>query len=202
MAPEDQLALPLPAGIGGLLSEVQDFLSGLKAELPLLFPARTRRLRHVPFRGRALELRVDIDPEAQFSVVRESAEGLLLVRSPKDPARPRELLNEWYRGKAEALFAERVAFWAARMGIDYRGVRVKDQRTLWGSCSREGNLNFNWRVVLAPPEVLDYLVIHELAHRKEMNHSRAFWALVAAQCADWKSHRQWLREHSRELKKA
>lgn len=197
----EQLALPMP-GTGDILADVRDFLNGLKAELPLLFPARTKRSRLVPFRGGELVLRVDVDPEARYSSVQETSDGLLLIRSPKDSAKPRELLNAWYKGKAEALFLDRAAFWAARMGLAYRAVRIKDQRTLWGSCSREGNLNFNWRVVLAPPEVLDYLVIHELAHLREMNHSRRFWAHVAAQCPDWRAHRKWLREHSRDLKKA
>jgi predicted metal-dependent hydrolase len=199
---DDQLALPLPPGVGGVLADVKDFLDGLRAELPLLFPPKLRKLRQVPFRGESLTLRVDIDPEAPYSVVRESDEGLLLIRSPKDPAKPRELLNAWYQEQAGKLFAERAAFWAERMQLKYRALRIKDQRTLWGSCSREGNINFNWRVVLAPPAVLDYLVIHELAHLREMNHSRRFWALVAAQCPDWKQHRAWLREHSRDLKKA
>ena len=200
MSPDDQLALPMPGT--DLLAEVSEFLSGLRAELPLLFPARTRRLRHVPFQGRELELRIDIDPDARYSLVRETDGGLLLIRSPQDSAKPRELLNAWYRGRAESLFAERAAFWAGRMGLTFNAIRVKDQRTLWGSCSREGNLNFNWRVILAPPAVLDYLVVHELAHLREMNHSRRFWTHVAAQCPDWKEHRRWLREHSRDLKKA
>ena len=202
MSSDDQLALPLPTVTASLLSEVQDFLQGLKAELPLLFPARARRLRRVPFAGRSLELRVELDTEAERSCIGETAEGLLLIRAARDEAKPRELLNAWYRGKAEALFAQRAAYWADRMGVAYREIRVKDQRTLWGSCSREGNLNFNWRVVLAPPEVLDYLVVHELAHLREMNHSRRFWAHVAAHCPGWKDHRRWLREHSRDLKRA
>ncbi|MBI3553179.1 MAG: M48 family metallopeptidase [Elusimicrobia bacterium] len=202
MDAEDQLALPLPADPGSVVADVRDFLRGLKADLPLLFPARSRRVRKVPFRGGMLDFRVDVDSEARYSRFQESEEGLLLIRSPNDPAKPREILNEWYRGKASALFSERTALWAARMGLAYRSVRIKDQRTLWGSCSKEGNLNFNWRVVLAPPEALDYLVIHELAHLREMNHSRRFWALVAAQCPGWKAQRRWLREHSRELKKA
>ncbi len=202
MAPDDQLALPLPAGVGGVLADVKDFLDGLRAELPLLFPPKSRRVRQVPFRGGSLDLRVEIDPEAAFSKVQEGTGELLLIRSPKDPAKPRELLNAWYQEQAGRLFSERAAMWSARMGLSFRALRIKDQRTLWGSCSREGNLNFNWRVVLAPPEVLDYLVIHELAHLREMNHSRRFWAVVAAQCPDWKTHRDWLREHSRDLKKA
>jgi hypothetical protein len=200
--PDDQLALPLAADPEGLLSEIKEFISGLKAELPLLFPSKSRRLRHVPFQGRELELRVDVDPEARFSLVRENEGGLLLIRSPKDPAKPRELLNAWYRERARGLFEARAAHFAPLMGVAYKSIRIKDQRTLWGSCSKEGNLNFNWRVALASPATLDYLVIHELAHLREMNHSRRFWAVVAAHCPGWKEHRRWLREHSRDLKKA
>src|SRR5687767_12312743 len=71
--------------------------------------------------------------------------------------------------RAETVLAERAAHWSSLMGLTYGRLRVKDQRTLWGSCSREGHLNFNWRLVLAPPEVLDYVVVHELAHRLELN---------------------------------
>jgi predicted metal-dependent hydrolase len=199
---EDQLALPLAGDPAGLLSEIKEFLSDLKVELPLLFPARAKRLRHVPFQGRELELRMDEDPEARFSLVREHEGGLLIIRSPKDSAKPRELLNAWYREQARRFFEERAAHFARLMGVVYKAIRIKDQRTLWGSCSLEGNLNFNWRVVLAAPATLDYLVVHELAHLREMNHSRRFWALVAEHCPDWKEHRRWLREHSRDLKKA
>ena len=88
------------------------------------------------------------------------------------------------------------------MGLSYNRVCIKDQRTLWGSCSTQGNLNFNWRVVMAPPDVLDYLVIHELAHLREMNHSRSFWREVSSFCPEYQSHRRWLREHSRSMRRS
>jgi hypothetical protein len=105
-------------------------------------------------------------------------------------------------GTPEALFRERATHWAARMGVTFGRVRVKDQRTLWGSCTRRGDLNFNWRLTLAPSEVLDYLVIHELAHRVEMNHSRRFWALVAAHCPEHRARRRWLRTNGAALYRA
>ncbi len=81
-------------------------------------------------------------------------------------------------------------------------VNVKDQRSLWGSCSRAGNLNFNWRLTLAPPEVLHYVVVHELSHRLEMNHSRRFWAHVEKLCPDYRVHRRWLRKNAEALHRA
>lgn len=102
-------------------------------------------------------------------------------------------------GGHEAYFHERASFWAGRLGVTFGRVRVKGQRSLWGSCTRRGDLNFNWRLTLAPPEVLDYVVVHELAHRREMNHSRRFWDLVELHCPDHKAHRRWLRRNGPDL---
>jgi predicted metal-dependent hydrolase len=79
-------------------------------------------------------------------------------------------------------------------------VTIKEQKSRWGSCSRAGNLNFNWRLLLAPLPVLDYVLIHELAHLKELNHAPKFWRLVAAACPNYEAHRRWLREHGRTLR--
>ena len=88
---------------------------------------------------------------------------------------------------------------AARLGVRYERIRIGGQRTLWGSCSSRGTLSFNWRLVLAPPEVLDYVVVHELCHLRVPNHSRRFWALVERQRPHWREQRAWLREHGPEL---
>lgn len=101
-----------------------------------------------------------------------------------------------------AHFHARAAHWAERMGVTFGKVKVKDQSSRWASCSREGNLNFNWRLTLAPAETLDYVVIHELAHRLEMNHSRRFWAHVEKHCPDHKVHRRWLRKNGEALYRA
>ena len=103
---------------------------------------------------------------------------------------------------AQAHFHSRAAHWAAQLGVSFGRVRVKDQRTLWASCTRAGDLNFNWRLTLAPPAVLDYVVIHELAHRLEMNHSRRFWTHVARLCPDHRLHRRWLRKNTEALYRA
>ncbi len=88
---------------------------------------------------------------------------------------------------------------AARIGVGYRRIRIGAQRTLWGSCSPRGTLSFNWRLVLAPPEVADYVVVHELCHLRVPNHSRSFWALVERHRPAWRVQRTWLREHGAEL---
>jgi predicted metal-dependent hydrolase len=88
---------------------------------------------------------------------------------------------------------------AVRLGVAYRRIRIGGQRTLWGSCSPSGTLSFNWRLVLAPLEVLDYVVVHELCHLRVPNHSRDFWRLVEARRPHWRERRAWLREHGPEL---
>ena len=81
------------------------------------------------------------------------------------------------------------------MGVTYGGITIRNQRSRWGSCSGQGTLNFNCLLMLAPPEVLDYVVVHELCHRKEMNHSAAFWAEVARVLPDYEARKRWLKEN-------
>jgi predicted metal-dependent hydrolase len=81
------------------------------------------------------------------------------------------------------------------MNISYASITLREQKTRWGSCSSTGALNFNWRLVQYPSAIIDYVIVHELAHRREMNHSHRFWAIVAKYDPDYQSHRQWLRKH-------
>ncbi|MBO4937769.1 MAG: M48 family metallopeptidase [Oscillospiraceae bacterium] len=90
---------------------------------------------------------------------------------------------------------ERAAYFAPLVGVSYERITIRSQRTRWGSCSGRGNLNFNCLLMLAPPEVLDYVVVHELCHRKHMNHSCAFWAEVERVLPDYAVRRRWLKDH-------
>lgn len=109
--------------------------------------------------------------------------------------------TELQRLAQEALHAvpERAAHFAPLIGVQYGRITIRCQRSRWGSCSSQGNLNFNCLLMLAPPEVLDYVVVHELCHRKEMNHSQRFWAEVARILPDYRDRRNWLKEHGNEL---
>lgn len=101
-----------------------------------------------------------------------------------------------YLQVAKERFGDRVWHYAQLMGEENLGtVRLKELKSRWGSCSIRRNLNFNWKLVLAPPEVLDYVVVHELCHLKEMNHSSRFWDLVEAYCPDYRECRAWLKDH-------
>jgi len=97
------------------------------------------------------------------------------------------------RRQAAAVFAGKAAYYSGLMQVGYQKITIREQKTRWGSCSSKGNLNFNWRLVLAPEGVLNYVVVHELAHRREMNHSPRFWQIVADIMPDYRQYREWLR---------
>lgn len=97
--------------------------------------------------------------------------------------------------KLRPVLEHRVSYYASLMGADYGRITIRNQKTRWGSCSSAGNLNFNWRLALLPEELLDYVVVHELAHRREMNHSAAFWKIVAHILPDYKERRKLLKEY-------
>jgi hypothetical protein len=106
---------------------------------------------------------------------------------------------EWYREQARAVITERVKLYAARHGFTYRKIRITSARTRWGSCSSMGNLNFTWRLVMAPPEVIDYVVVHELAHLRVNNHTKEFWKQVERIMPDYKRRLKWLKENGQKL---
>lgn len=174
-----------PAPSPSIISEVRDFLSSLKIEWPELFIPAKRPKAEVP-----TPIAVPDTP------VPRKALPSVLIPSVAVDAPLKDVLPA---GDLVPLFRSRAEYWAPFLGVTFNRVSVKDQRTLWGSCTREGNLNFSWRLALAPDPVLDYLVVHELSHRAQMNHSRRFWAVVETLCPGHRSHRRWLRKNGRAL---
>ncbi len=146
-----------------------------------------------PFSGRTLCLR------REAGARRVRLEGDALVVPEGDAAATRALLTSWYKAQAKALFKERLAALSAQTGITPETLRLSDAKTRWGSCGAKGGVNLNWRLALAPPEILDYVIVHELCHLRERNHSAAFWALVTRFCPEWKERRRWLAEHGEAL---
>lgn len=101
--------------------------------------------------------------------------------------------------QAAEVLPERVAYFATLIGVTYGRITIRKQKTKWGSCSSKGNLNFNCLIMLMPKEVQDYLVVHELCHRKEMNHSARFWAEVATILPQYQEQENWLKVHGMEI---
>lgn len=116
-----------------------------------------------------------------------------IAQTPVLPPFSEEEIKEMVQWAKDTL-PERVAFWAARAGVTYDRITIRRQHSRWGSCSSKGNLNFNCLLALVPEAVLDYIIVHELCHRRHMNHSPVFWAEVARLLPDYPQARAWLRD--------
>ena len=125
--------------------------------------------------------------------------GRLALNVPHSAA-IRPAIEAWYRRAAATHAAARLAHFAPQVGRSARKLVIRAQRTRWGSCSARGTISLNWRLMLAPPDILDYVVVHELCHSKEMNHSRAFWERVETILPDYKRRRKWLKENGGALR--
>jgi predicted metal-dependent hydrolase len=110
-----------------------------------------------------------------------------------------ETFKNWYKGQAARLLLERVLIQAEKHGFRYQKIRISSARTRWGSCSSSGTLSFTYRLVMAPLEVVDYVVVHELVHTRVKNHSRSFWSSVAEVMPDYKGRLTWLKKNGRSL---
>lgn len=118
---------------------------------------------------------------------------------PPETIKRMEVMDRRYRQAAREYFSRRCEYYRQLTGGSYTRVTIRDQKTRWGSCSTSGTLSFNYRLMYAPPRVLDYVVVHELCHLTHMNHSRDFWELVGSVMPEYKVHRAWLKQHGREL---
>jgi predicted metal-dependent hydrolase len=189
-----------------------------EAELPA---ARLEDGGFVPYLGESLRLSVRVEPGRQREHVARRGEVLRVAMPPdpewapaggqlplleaEQPHAPtegalRDALERWYRKRARAEVAPRLDAACARAGTSYTRLQVRGQRTRWASCSSTGALSFNWRLLLAPAEILDYVVEHEVAHLERLDHSPRFWRLLASRCPDWREHEAWLRRHGHALK--
>jgi predicted metal-dependent hydrolase len=144
----------------------------------------------VPYLGRHLTLKEEPD---RTRVYRRG--DVLLVPAGADPA----ALERFYRRAAREEIAPRLDAATARAGTRYDGLSIRGQRTRWASCSSDGRMSFNWRLLLAPPEILDYVVEHEVCHLEVMDHSPGFWALLERRVPDWRVHAAWLRRYGPSL---
>ncbi len=106
-----------------------------------------------------------------------------------------QFFEKWYRQQARGVFTERVQTYAGEYGFEYGKLRLSSARMRWGSCSSKGTISLTWRLIMVPLEIVDYVVVHELTHLRENNHSKAFWSAVAAIMPDYKERRKWLKEN-------
>jgi predicted metal-dependent hydrolase len=166
-----------------------------EAEFP---PANSAPGGDVPYLGERLSLIVRTDAWRTRAHVTRREAGLRVSLGPETPLR--EALEAWYRKQARAEIAPRLDAAVARAGRRYERLQIRNQRSRWASCSTTGTMSFNWRLLLAPAEILDYVVEHEVAHLDVQDHSQRFWRLLASRCPDWREHELWLRRHGHALR--
>lgn len=128
-----------------------------------------------------------------FVYINNKLEGNKLVQEAA------KVLRLWMIEKAQELIKPRTQELSREIGVSFNGIRIKDTKTRWGSCSSKGNLNFNFRLVMAPQEVMDYIIIHELCHLRHMNHSKDFWNAVAQYMPDYEVYKEWLNKNGMRL---
>ncbi len=133
-----------------------------------------------------------------------NADGITLKQnrlavSLRSTSRFNTALEQWYRVQAARVVKKKIDELSHRLGLTYNRLFIRGQKTRWGSCSHKGNISVNWKLIMAPEPVIDYVIIHELAHLKEMNHTDRFWELVAQYCPRYRDHKKWLKEHESNL---
>jgi len=151
----------------------------------------------LPYLGQDLEIVRRQNRGSGDSVRRERNKLIVVLRA--EEGRLDLAVEQWYRMQAADLIKGKVEKAVACLGISYNRIIIRGQKTRWGSCSHKANLNFNWKLIMAPEPVIDYVITHELVHLKEMNHTKRFWGLVAEYCPRWRECRKWLRDHGAEL---
>jgi predicted metal-dependent hydrolase len=168
-----------------------------EAEVP---PPRLEPGGEVPYLGERLELRVRVEPGRVRPHVARRGPVLHAAVGAQGEGPLREALERWYRRRARAEVEPRLDRAVRRAGTRYTSLQIRGQRTRWASCSATGAMSFNWRLLLAPAEILDYVVEHEVVHLDVLDHSDRFWATLAARCPDWRRHESWLRRHGHALR--
>jgi len=146
----------------------------------------------IPYRGETFTLRIipslfDAPPQLHRTQL------LVHLSKPDNPAMIEKIVMRWYRREALQLFTECVAHYAPLMNVNPREIKLSSARTQWGSCTTRGTVRLNWQLIKMPLELVDYVVAHELAHLREMNHSAAFWSVVKMACPDYAQRRSELR---------
>ena len=153
-------------------------------------------LARIPTRVSDRELKAFVENHRSWILEKTAVMAEREEKRKSTPAPLPELLSKTDRMKIQLKIGKRVRHYCEAMGVTVGYVTVKNQKTRWGSCSAKGNVNFNYQLAFLPDELLDYVVIHELAHRRHMNHSRAFWAEVEKYCPDYLERREQLKEYS------
>ena len=188
-----ELSIKEAAGLGEIRISV---IRSARKSLGLEVRDANTVLARIPARVSDRELKTFVENHRSWILEKTAVMAEREENRKSTPAPPPELLSKTDRMKIQLKIGKRVRHYCEIMGVTVGYVTVKNQKTRWGSCSAKGNVNFNYQLAFLPEELLDYVVIHELAHRRHMNHSRAFWAEVEKYCPDYRERREQLKEYS------
>lgn len=185
------------------ISDIKLFIEKLKSDLPEVFANKeedssSQEQESAPdlsgkvlYEGQLVPCQVALDESIkETSFLLQDGVLTITINNTKEdlPA----LAEVWTRKQAQDILPQKVSAWAQKMGVEYNNIVIKDQKTLWGSCSQKKNLNFSYRLIKMPLSIIDYLIVHELAHLIHFDHSPEFWACVATYIPNYKEARKWL----------
>ena len=147
----------------------------------------------LPYLGKEYPMEI---VSAKKSSVELMTEGKIIIKTSKDEKEDiQKLLKKWYKKQTKEITTKRIAYYTPIINVTVTSIDIKSRKKEWGSCDNHGNITFNWKLAMAKPEAIDYVVAHELCHRKHMDHSKQFWKEVEKYIPDYKERQNWLREN-------
>ncbi len=191
ITPDAEILVEAPLNLRQEVIEqfVQKYEEWIEQHLKLALEQKNNRaqwLESVPFMGKEYAVHVWQEKEILLT-----AKEIYLPEST-EPQQERKKVIAWYKSQAKAILGKRAAYWAQIMQCKYTQLKISSAKKRWGSCNSQGHIAFSWRLMQAPPEAIDYVIIHELAHLQILDHSPAFWERVKAYCPDYKNRKQLL----------
>ena len=182
------------------VAEKQDWIERTLARYREETIAELRDGGHLPYLGERLGLRVLVEPGRVRPHVARRGDRLTVKVGERGEAAVADALERWFRKRARTEIPPRLDAATARAGTRWTRLSIRAQRTRWASCSQDGAMSFNWRLLLAPEEIVDYVVEHEVAHLEVLDHSDRFWRLLGSRCPDYRRHERWLRRSGHSLR--
>lgn len=181
------------------ISDIKLFIESLHNDLPEVFEKKkTANNKPIPrnkilYMGDVFDTKIFVDTEKPNSC--EFDGEIFKINLKDDKENPSEIAEKWLREKANDVLNRKIKEQATKMELEYNRLVVKDQKTVWGSCSEKSNINLSYRLIKMPENVLDYLIVHELSHIVHLNHSSDYWDIVVKYCPDCKRFRKWLNDN-------
>jgi predicted metal-dependent hydrolase len=196
------VSVPLSLSSEKIADIVRDKAEWILSKLELMEVSKKDYIEDLKFLGENYKLIANNTQNKSIKVVFNRSEFQVYVPSELENKDKyiKEALTKWYKIQASSIYKERTEHYSKLLNVHPNRITIKEQKTRWGSCSSKGNLNFNWRVTMAPIEIVDYLVVHELCHLIHMNHSKDFWNLVESVLPGYKKCRDWLKVNGSSLK--